>query len=452
MAVWMAWLSRALFGDSLFGLRLVPALVDGIVVVMAGLIARELGGRRFAQAFAALCTAGAAYLIEGHLAGPTIYDLLAWTLVSFLVIRVLRPGDQRLWLAVGIVAGVGLEAKETILFLVGGLGVGLVAAGRARLLRSPWLWAGAGIALALWAPNLAWQVAHHWPTLEMDRNLRREHSGLGYALKYPVLQILAVGILVAPVWIAGLWALWRRERFRPWRAFAVAWAVLFVLLWIVVPDRFYYMAPLYVVLLAAGSVVTEDAVAGQTGFLRATPKRRPLLWRSKGAAVAIALAGSILFLPLALPVLTPSELGRVQLQNVNYNLGETIGWPQFVASVDRVWRSIPPEQRRSTVIVASNYGEAGAIDEYGPRFGLDRVYSGHNSYWWWGPPSPSRGTTISIGYDRAALTPYFSSVELAMRFRNPWGVEDDEWNAPIWICTGQRVPWPPIWGTFKNYG
>ena len=163
---------------------------------------------------AALCAGVGGFLIFGHIAGPSIYDLLAWTATSFLVVRILRTGSKRLWVSVGAIVGVGLEAKETILLLVGGLAVGLLVTGGWRVVRSPWLWLGVLIAFALWAPNLGWEATQHWPVVEMDRNLRTEHSGLGFAAKYPILQVLAVNPSVAPVWMAGLWALWRDSRRR----------------------------------------------------------------------------------------------------------------------------------------------------------------------------------------------------------------------------------------------
>src|SRR6266536_1842920 len=419
LSVVMILLSRLLFGNSPFGLRIIPALVDGGLVVTGAAIARQLGGGRFAQIFAALCTAVGGYIVAAHLSGPTIYDALAWAVASYLIIRILRTGDERLWLAVGIVVGVGLEAKHTILFLLLGLAIGLVANGRARLMRSRWLWAGAALAVALWLPNLVWETVHGWPTLEMDRNLRAEHSGLGFVFTFPILQLLLPNPFLAPVWIAGLWGLWRDELFRPYRAFAAAYAVLFLLLLVLVPDRPYYLAPLYVVLTAAGAVVVEGVVEGRRRLFSARPPGRRLLWRSRGVAVAWTLVALLVLLPIALPVLPPAALANVPLQNVNYNLGETVGWPQFVARVAAVYRSIPPAQRRTAVTFTSNYGEAGAIDRYGPAFGLPGAFSGHNSYWWWGPPRPEGGRSVTVvvgGYPRSYLLRFYSNVRLAATF------------------------------------
>jgi 4-amino-4-deoxy-L-arabinose transferase-like glycosyltransferase len=449
----MVGLSRVLFGDSLVGLRLFPALADGLAVLMTGFIAREVGGNRFAQGLAALGLAIGPFLIAGHLAGPTIYDFAAWTVTSWLVIRILRAGDERLWVLVGLIVGVALLNKETIGFLLIALGVGLLVNRQASVFRSPWLWAGAGVALVIWSPNLVWQAQHHWPSIEMSRNLRREHSGLGPSFSFIVIQLLLPGWWIAPVWIAGLWALWRQQRFRPYRSFAVAYAFLFVLIGVFIGDRPYYFAALYAVLVGPGAIVTEGVALGGRRFLSERARRRRLIWRSRRAAVLFVLVLGVINLPLSLPFLPAKVLATVPLQALNYNLGESIGWQELVAIVSSVDRSLTASQRAQVAIVTENYGEAGAIDRYGPALGLPQAYSGHNSYWSWGPPKPATGITIAVGFfDASALRPYFSHVTLAARIRNPQGVENDEQGGVVWLCWAQRAPWPAIWPDFRHFG
>ena len=448
-------LARVLFGDSLLGLRLFPALAFALTVFLAGLISREFGGRRFAQCLAALLVAVSPFLAEGHLAGPTVYDLLAWSAASLLIVRILRTGRERLWPVLGLVVGVGLLDKETILFLLIGLTVGLLATGRARVFRSPWVWAAALIALAAWSPVIVWQARHGWPTFAMSASLRREHSGLGDSLTFPFVMLLLPGVWALPVWLAGLWALWHETRYRAYRAFAVAFVVLFVSLLIFMGDRPYYLGPLYVVLLAAGAVVTEEVVAGRRRFFSTRPPRRRLIWRSPRAALVFVVVFAALTLPIALPVLSPRELAAVPLQNVNYNLGEEVGWPELVHTVAGVYDSLPPGERHTAVIVTGNYGEAGAIDRYGPALGLPGAFSGHNNFWWWGPPRPSLGTTILVGYGGAArpwLLRFFTSVRRVATIHNRHGVRNDEEGMPVWLCRGQTRAWPQIWAQFRDYG
>jgi 4-amino-4-deoxy-L-arabinose transferase-like glycosyltransferase len=450
-SVAMAWLSRTLFGGSLPGLRLFPAIADGVLVALAGLTARELGGRRFPQTLAALAVAVGPFLAAAHLAGPTVYDILAWAAVSLLVIRILRTGRERLWVAVGAICGVALLNKETILFLLFGLAIGLLTTGRADIVRSRWLWLGIAVAVAIWLPTLVWQAIHGWPTVEMSGNLRREHSGLGDTLTFVPLQLLLPGWYVAPVWLAGLWALWREERFRAYRAFAVAYGVLFVLIGVLIGDRPYYVLALYVVLLAAGAIVTEGVVEGTRRFFSTRSPGRRLIWRSPRTAIAFVAVFGVLGLPVSLPVLPASMSGNLQLQTINYDLGETVGWPELVSTVARVYRSLPASERSSAVILTSNYGEAGAIDRYGPALGLPQAYSGHNTFWWWGPPLPSESTTITVGFDPSDLAPDLAACTPAARVHNADGMDNDEEGAPVMICRHQRAPWPAMWPAFRHY-
>jgi 4-amino-4-deoxy-L-arabinose transferase-like glycosyltransferase len=449
----MVWVSSHLFGSSLLGLRLFPALADGAAVVLAGLLARELGGGRFPQTLASVAVAVGPFLVAGHIAGPTIYDFAAWALASLLLMRILRGGDRRAWLVVGAAVGVALLDKETVLFLIFGLIVGFVVNGQRKIFASPWLWAGAGIALLIWSPTLVWEARNGWPTIEMWRNLRAEHSGLGSSLTFVPIQLLLPGIWVAPVWIAGLWALLREERWRVFRAFGIAYVTLFVLLWIFLGDRPYYLAGLYPLLLAAGAVVTEGVVVGVRRFFSDRRPRRRVVWRSERASLGFVLVTGLLTLPLSLPVLPPAAIATVPLQGLNYNLGEVIGWPELVSTVADVYRSLPPSDRASTVIVTANYGEAGAIDRYGPAIGLPRAYSGHNNEWWWGPPQPSMGTTIFVGFDRpSSLGSAFGQITRAATFSNPWGVDNDEEGTLILVGREQRAPWPVLWPDFRSYG
>jgi hypothetical protein len=451
LAVLVAWLARVALGDTLFGLRLIPALLVGVIVVVTGAMARELGGTRFAQWFAALGVGSAGFLVVAHLEGPTIYDACTWALVSWLVLRILRTGDERLWLAVGVTVGVGLEAKQTILLLLGGLVVGFLVNRQRAVLRSRWLWAGAAIAVVGWAPNLLWEAANGWPTLTMDQNLRAEHSGLGYVVKFPFITLLALGLFLAPVWTAGWWALWRRRSFRPYRAFAIAFGLGLVVLWVFIPDRFYYLLGGYPVLFGAGAVVTDEVVTGRRGFFRDAPSHR-WLWRSRAAAVWIALLNGVLFLPIGLPVLPASAVASGHLNKVNYNLGEEIGWPDFVREVATVWRSLPPTTQDATTILTGNYGEAGAVIRFGAKYGLPTAYSGHNSFWDWGPPPASAHTAIAVGFDHSELAPFFESVRAVGHIHNAAGVDNDEEGTTIWLCTGQRRPWPAIWSHFRHFG
>jgi hypothetical protein len=451
VAVLVAWLDRLALGDGLVGLRLVPALVSGAIVVLTGLMARELGGSRFAQAFAAACVAAGGLLVVGHLEGPTVYDVLVWTLATWLVLRVLRTGDTRLWLAVGLTVGLGMEAKQTIPLLFVGLAVGFLANGQRAVFRSPWLWAGVALSLVGAMPNLIWQATHSWPTLSMDANLHAEHSGLGAAIKFPFITLLAAGALLAPVWLAGAWALWSDRSLRTYRAFAVAAAVGAVFVWVYIPDRFYYLFGFYPALFAAGAIVTEGVVDGRRGFFRRVQQRRARLWRSRRVAAGIVIFNALLFLPVGLPVLPRSAVAAADLNKVNYNLGEEIGWHDLVRQVGEAWRSLPDDERRHAVVLTANYGEAGALLRFASG-GPARAYSGHNSFWSWGPPPDSATTVVTVGYDPNELASRFATCRRVARVHNSDGVHNDEDGEPISVCRDPIAPWHQLWPHFKHYG
>ena len=455
LSVALVWLARHLFGDSLYGLRLFPALAFAAAVALAGLTARELGGHRFAQTFAALLLGVSPFLIVGHMAGPTAYDLVGWTLVMLLVLRILRTSDQRLWLLVGLVVGVSLYAKHTILFLVIALMVGLLADRRWKVLGSPYLWAAAAIAIVLWVPNLLWQADNGWPTLAMSAALREKHSGAGYTLTFIILQFVLPGLWAAPVWLAGLWALLRERQYRPYRPFAWAYLLLFVVIMVAMGDRPYYLGPLYVVLFGVGSVITSGVIDGSRRFFSDRPpaaRRRGSMWRSPATAYTWVAVVALLFLPLSLPLLPAHWLATVPLQKVNYNLGEEIGWQDLTATVAGIYHRLPASERANSVVVTGNYGEAGALQRYGARYGLPAVYSGQNNFYFWGPPPAGATTAIVVGFwDASYLTAYFEQVERAGTISNRAGVDNEEDGQPIWIARGLKRPWSAMWPDFQHY-
>jgi hypothetical protein len=421
-------------GDgSLLVLRLPSALMAALVVLLTGLISRELGGGRAAQLFAAGCMAVSAVLLAvGHLLSTTTIDLLVWTALSWLLVRGLRDGGPA-WLAVGLVAGVGLENKWQPAFLLGALLVAVLMVGPRSTLRSPWPWVAGVLAAGLWAPNLAWQAGHGWPQLAVSASIAAGGSGTSapwYAfLPY---QLVLVSPLLCPVWLAGLWRLVRDARLRIWRAFAPAWALLAVL-FTATGGKPYYLAGLFPVLLAAGAAPVL-AWAGSS-----VARRRVL-----GAALVLSLVIDAL---LMLPLLPVTVLARTPVPAVNYDAGETVGWPRFAATVAAVRAGVADPH---VAVLAGNYGEAGAVDHYLPALGP--AYSGQDSYWTWGPPPENVTTIIAIGYAQQQLQAWFGHVELAARIDNGVGLHNDEQGRPVWIARDRRIPWTMIWPALRRYG
>lgn len=429
-------LARALdvlFGGSLVGLRIPSIIMAVLIVLLTGLMAREFGAGRGAQVLAAGCMAVAAVvLISGHTLSTTTVDLLAWTAMSWLIVRALRDGGA-VWLAVGLVSGVGLQNKMLPAFLLGALLVGVLAVGPRAALRTPWPWLGGLVALAIWAPHLAWQAANGFPQLELSSAIAAGSSGTSEPwYVFVPFQLLLISPFLVPVWVAGLWRLARDPGLQTWRAFAVAYPLL-ALVFTATGGKPYYLAGLYPVLLAAGAAT-----------VLAWAQTRP--WRSwtLGAALALTLAMTSV---LMLPLVPADRLAATPIVDVNYDAGETVGWPEFAATVARVRATIPDER---VVVLTRNYGEAGAVDHYLPQ--LRPAYSGHNSYWTWGPPPDDATAVIVIGHPEEVVRSLFGSVELAARIDNGVGLDNEEQDRPVWVARDRLAPWAQLWPQLRRLG
>ena len=421
---------------SLTGLRLPSVLASALVVLLTGLIARELGGERGAQLLAAASMGVSAVLLAvGHLLSTTTYDLLAWTALTWLLVRSLRDGGP-IWLATGAVAGLALQNKPQPLVLLAGVLAGVLALGPRSALASRWPWLGTVVALVIWAPNLVWQAANGFPVFTLSAAIAGGSSGSSepWYLFLPF-QLVLVSPLLVPVWVLGWWRLARDPALGTWRAFAVAY-VLVAALFLVTGGKPYYLAGFFPVLLAAGAPAVVDwarrgARRVRTGLL--------------AAALALSLAMSAL---LMLPLVPAGELARTPIVDVNYDAGETVGWPEFAATIAAVHARVPAGER--VAVLTGNYGEAGAVDRFLPA--LAPAHSGHNAYWGWGPPPEEAGTLIVVGLDEEWLRRSFGSVEVAARVDNGLGVGNDEQDEPVWLVRDRRVPWSQLWPQLRDIG
>ncbi len=464
---WLAAGVRGTLGTSLPALRLLPALAAAATVWVSMRMAARLGGGRFAQGLAGLATALApVYLSLFSIFSMNAFDVLAWALLWWLAVALLdrpevngagessvgtAPPDPRLWLVFGLVAGLGLENKISVLFLGMGLAVGLLVARRWDVLRSRWLWLGGALAVLLFVPYVAWQVAHGWPTLEFMHNARLHKNVALSPWSFFAAQILQAGPVALPVWISGLLLLLGLRRGRPWRA--LGWAYLAILAVMTFSHaKPYYLGPAYTLLFAAGGV----AIEGWTAGARAR-KLRPV-------ALTVLAVGGAMIAPLAKPLLSEDHLVRysralgVQAETDEHHevgrldqfFADMHGWPELAQAVARVYDRLPPADRARACVFGQNYGEAGAVDLFGPALGVPGAISAHNSYFLWGPGHCTGEVMIVIGDDRQRLEELFSSVEDAGTFTcvdcMPY-----ENHQTLWVARGLKGPVADLWPSIKNY-
>lgn len=442
----IARLALELFGPSLAGVRFFSALAQSMVMVLAGLMARELGGSRLAQIVAALAVAIAPVsLSQGALFQYVSFDFLWWVLIAYLTIRLLKSDEPRWWLAIGAVIGLGLMTRYTMAFLVTGMVIGVVLTKARRYLASPWLWGGVVVALLIFLPNLLWQVQHHFIALDFLSHLHERDIRIGRTEGFLIEQFwVGANVFTLPFWLVGLYFYWFSLAGRPYRMLGWMYLIPFAL-FLAGQGRSYYLAPAYPMLIAAGVVLWERWLAGlSVGRARL----------AQGLTWAALAAGGLIFGALVLPVApVNSALWRASSE-VHDNFTEQIGWPDLVETVAGIYAALPAEERLHTGILAGNYGEAGAINLYGPAYGLPEAISGINSYWLRGYGDPPPQTLIVVGAQHAEAERYFEMCDLAGQVTNRYGVVNEESrdHPDIFICRGLRQPWPDFWREFQYFG
>jgi hypothetical protein len=429
----LARLSIAVFGDHLWSLRIPSILCAVAMLLLVVLLAREFGGGTGAQVLAAAGACCTLVLVAGHLLSTATIDLVLWLLVILFAVRVLLRGQPRWWLAVGAGAGLASYNKHLVVLLLIGLLAGLLIAGPRAELRSPWLWAGAGIALVLALPNLAYQVTHDWPQAKMAAAVSRNKGSEDRVTLLPF-QLILLGLPLVPIWIAGWVGLFRAPAWRAVRALAWAYPVVLLLV-LLTGGQPYYPLGLLLALYAAGCVSAARWSAGRPG-------RRALL----AAGLTFNVATSVLG---ALPVLPVRSLPE-GVAELNGTHGDSIGWPAYVRQVAGAYRSLPAADQAVAVIVTGNYGEAGAIDRYGPGYGLPAVYSGHNELYRFGPPPDTATVVLVVGFG-PEITRLFAGCAEAARLDNGVGVDNEEQGNPVLTCRQPRQPWHNLWPQLQHY-
>jgi 4-amino-4-deoxy-L-arabinose transferase-like glycosyltransferase len=439
------------FGHSLFLLRAVPALFAAAGAFVTCLLVIEFGGGRFAQAFAAFVYLCMGVLLSfGMKASTDEVNLLTWTLLAYLVVRVIKGADPRLWLAIGAIAGVTFESKYSIVFYIAALAIGIALTPERKIVWNRWFLGGCAVGLAIALPNVLWQAHYGFPMLELLRNGQNGKNIVAGPALFLAQQILITNLFLFPVWVIGLiWLL----RSAPNRFLGYAY-ILLIAEMILAHGKHYYPAAVYPILIGAGAVQIESW----------TVQLRAVRW----AVVAYALILGPVFIPFSLPVLSePSfiayqaRLGEIlhipksalatehgrEVTPLPGDYADMHGWPELAATVKGVYDALPPADRAQAVVVGNNYGESAAIEFFAPGV---PVIGYHNQYWLWGTRGYTGNVIIDVNGDCGASEHLFRSAKVAARFTAPYTI-GWETDVPIMVCRGIQQPLASFWPKIRKY-
>jgi hypothetical protein len=446
--------SLTLFGDSLQAIRFLPAVAGALLIVLTGLITMELGGKRFAVMLSCLCVLVAPiYLANDTLLTMNAFEPLFWMGAVYCLILTINREDPRYMIGFGLFIGFGLQNKHTMLLLIIGLLIGLLLTReRHNIMTNKWLLAAGLIAIAIFLPNVIWQHQHNWPTIAAIANVAATAKNMPLSpLDFTLQQFILLLPFTAPVWIAGLGFFFFDDEGKRYRMLGIAYVVMLVIMF-VTSSKNYYIMSAYPMLFAGGAVLLEKLLA----------EKRTIRWLKVAYPLVLIVTGGI-FAPMALPVLPvdtyityqqtlgleppKTEVGHVGPLPQHY--GDMFGWPEMVETVAGIYHNLPPDDRAKAAIFARNYGEAGAIDFFGPRYGLPKAISGHQNYYLWGPRNYTGEVIIVLGYRPELANRTCGSVEEVGTVGHPYAMAEEHYT--IFICRnvkgGLQETWPErkIW-------
>ena len=445
--------SQMLLGDSLFAIRLLPALAGAAIVALTGIIAREIGGRAWAIALACAGSLCALFnLAVGNFFSMNAFEPLFWMGSVYLLVRIINGGSPTLWLWFGVLLGLGLENKHSTAFFAVGIFLALLLTPERRHFAKKWIWFGALIAFAITLPNILWEAQHHWPTYELLNNIA--HSNKNVALspaEFIKQQAVFMNPGTLPIWIGGLLWLFASRDGRRYRVLGITY-LLTLAEFIVLHGKSYYLGPAYPMLFAAGGVAVERVFAAR------------LQWFKPVLLGAILVTGALIA-PLAMPILPPDKLvaymRAIHMQPPRTETSHTavlpqhfadqFGWEQMVGSVAQVYHHLRPEDEKRAAIFCQNYGEAGAIDFFGPKFELPPAISGHQNYFFWGPRDWTGEVALVLDTNDEDDRELFASVEdLGQVVSSPWAMPFER-RMHIFLCRDLKISVRDLWPRVKKW-
>lgn len=458
MVAVQARIAETLFGfHNLAVFRLISALAGGAKLLLTGLLAWSLDGKRMAQVLAMIAVLIApVYLGIDSFLSMNSFEPVFWMGCVLALILMVRGASPRWWIAFGISGGLGILNKPSIVFFLAALLVALLLAPQRRLLWSRWTLAAVALIVLISLPYGLWQIHHHFPTLEWLNNVKHSHKNVKLGpLAFLGAQLMMLHPINIFLLLPGLIWLFVARAARGFRWIGIMYIVLLAIM-IHLYAKDYYVAPVYPVLFAAG------ALAWQTAFSQS----RKTAWLLPTWCVVLVILGAIT-LPMAIPVMPPNTWIRYT-KAMHLTSGVTnsetaatgplpqfyadrFGWQQMVEQVATVYDSLTPAERAQTAIFGSNYGEAGAVDVLGAKYGLPHAISGHQNYYFWGPRGYTGQIVIVIDSDDSLtrLQEQFQSAVVATHTYNPFAMPYE--NRSIFLCRGLKEPLSDLWPSTKNW-
>lgn len=439
------------FGPSLLLLRVMPALFAAAGAYTTCLLVVEFGGGGFAQALGAAVFFFTGVLINfGMKVSPDTVGLWTWPLLALLILRISKGADARLWLAVGIVAGVSIESKYSVIFFLLAMLLGLLLTRERRILFTRWCLAGAGLAALIALPNFIWQWQHGFPMLELLKAGQSGKNVMPGPMLYIFQEILITGVVLAVVWLIGLVCLLCKRDFR-FLGFAY---IILMLEMLAFHGKHYYPADVYPVLIAAGAVPIESWT-GRLVLVRAVVLAVVVVWGAGGVPDALPVLSESGYVAYSAHVQRLLHISRTATATEAHREDSALpgdwadmhGWPELAAAAAAVYTSLPPKERAHAVVFAGNYGEASAIEFFQPEV---PVSSGHNQFWLWGPRGFKGEPLVQVNGSCFQSLRLYRSRTRAATFTHPWAIAYEN-GIPIWICRGNRKPLSQIWQDIKNY-
>jgi Dolichyl-phosphate-mannose-protein mannosyltransferase len=442
----LARLSLILYGPSLIGLRFFAVLAEGLVMLLAGLMIRDLGGKRWAQILGAVAVATTPLsIVQGGLFQYETLDYFCWVLLAFMVIRLLKSQNPRWWLGIGAAIGLGMLTKYTIAFSVAGVIAGVLLTRNRHYLKNGWLWAGAGLAMVMWLPNLIWQFQNHFVSVYFLASIHTRDVQSGLTSSFLTDQLLFnFNPVMLFLVVTGLYYFFFVPDGKRYRMMGWMYVVPFILL-LLTQGKGYYLAATYPMLAAGGAVWWEGRLTRITRP-RWAGAWRWISWSVLGIFAAVLIATELPVAPLG------SAWWEV-VSKSNDQLKSEVGWPELAQQVAKAYDALPAGERSGAAILAASSGEIGSIDLYGPAYGLPRAISGFDSYWQYGYGIPAPQTVLVVGFD-APLLADFQDCTFIAPIRVPFNVQNDEAtsHSSIYLCHNLRQPWPQFWKTFQYFG